>query len=277
LHDLQEQGVLVRDTERYYRATGQGTINHAYYQAIQDSKLTDLEAMMAYGTTDSCRMQYLCRFLGDEQASECGECDRCRKAALAPPSESLFAQVSAFAHHPPLNLTGVYQKQPIYEMGYALSYYGGTEIGEVIHRCKYENSGTLPDWVIDQAVAFLRSRFPLSRISAVVPFPPSKSGGFVEDFAKRLAEKLQIPFQPILRKTRDTDPQKNFTNQAQKQANIEGAIQCLRSLRGENLLVVDDIFDSGASLKEAGKILKQSGSGALYAFCLARTRHRGDI
>ncbi len=277
LHDLLEQGLIVRDSQRYYRATGSGTINHAHYQAVLDTKLTEMEAMIAYWDTPSCRMQYLCKFLGDEQASECGQCDRCCQKTLSPPSAPLLVQASEFAHHPPLPLEGVYQKQPIYEMGFALSYYGGTEVGEVIHRCKYENAGALPEWVIDQAVEFLRRRFPLSQISALVPFPPSQSGGFVEEFAKRLAEKLQIPFQPILRKTRPTEPQKNFTNRVQKRANLQGAIQCLKTLRGENLLVVDDIYDSGVSLEEAGKILKQAGAGTLYAFCLARTRHRGDV
>ena len=74
-----------------------------------------------------------------------------------------------------------------------------------------------------------------------------------------------------------TQPQKDFTNAAQKAENLKGAFECAAPVQGKTLLVVDDVYDSGATLKEAGRILKQAGAGRLYAFCIARTRHRGDL
>lgn len=74
-----------------------------------------------------------------------------------------------------------------------------------------------------------------------------------------------------------TRPQKDFTNFIQKAKNIEGVFEVVDSVLARNLLVVDDVFDSGATLKEAGKMLKQAGAGILYAFCITRTRHRGDL
>ncbi|MFN7019687.1 MAG: ComF family protein [Fimbriimonadales bacterium] len=99
----------------------------------------------------------------------------------------------------------------------------------------------------------------------------------MEDFAGRLARRLGVLFVPALTKTRATQPQKEFKNAVQKAKNIEGAFEVAQTVQGLNLLIVDDVFDSGATLKEAGKVLKQAGAGALYAFCLARTRHRGDL
>ena len=99
----------------------------------------------------------------------------------------------------------------------------------------------------------------------------------VDDFAGRLAARLGVPLVPALRKVRPTQPQKDFTNATQKAENIKGAFECAAPVQGKTLLVVDDVYDSGATLKEAGRILKQAGAGRLYAFCIARTRHRGDL
>ncbi|MCL6531869.1 MAG: RecQ family ATP-dependent DNA helicase [Armatimonadetes bacterium] len=277
LYDLMDQGLITRDNERYYRAIRRGQIDHFHYQAILEAKLHDLEAMLAYWETSECRMRYLCRFLGDETARSCGVCDRCQQKGLPPPEPALFAEAERFAYHPPLPLSGVYQKEPVYVQGYALSYYGGTPIGEVVHRCKYESGGALPDWVIQQAATCVRERFPLQQIDALVPIPPSVSGGFVEDFARRLAQRLGVPYMPVLQKTRATRPQKEWTNKVQKAENLKDALLCTQPLNGKRLLVVDDVSDSGVTLEVAGKILKKAGAGALYAFCLARTRHRGDL
>ncbi len=277
LYDLMDQGLLVRDSERYYRATGHGAIDHSHYQVVLDAKLNDLEAMIAYWHLRECRMRYLCRFLGDATAAACSRCDRCRRRRLAPPDPALIVQAERFAYHPPLILTAVYQKEQIYAMGFALSYYGGTPVGEAIHQCKYADGGALPDWAIQQAAVFLRERFPLQAIHALVPIPPSISGGFVEEFTARLAAQLNLRFLPILRKTRPTRPQKDWTNSVQKAENLRDAIECVQPLQGECLLIVDDVCDSGVTLEVAGKILKRAGAGTLYAFCLARTRHRGDL
>jgi len=110
-----------------------------------------------------------------------------------------------------------------------------------------------------------------------VPIPSTVSGSLVDDFAGRLAARLGVPLVPALRKVRPTQPQKDFTNAAQKAENIKGAFECAAPVQGKTLLVVDDVYDSGATLKEAGRILKQAGAGRLYAFCIARTRHRGDL
>ncbi|MFN7162890.1 MAG: ComF family protein, partial [Fimbriimonadales bacterium] len=125
--------------------------------------------------------------------------------------------------------------------------------------------------------SLIRALLPPDALQGVVPIPSTVSGNLVEDFAARLAQQLGVPIRNALRKTRETQPQKEFTNSVQKAKNIDGAFEAVEPLSEQNLLVVDDVFDSGATLKEAGKILKQAGAGALYAFCITRTRHRGDL
>jgi len=39
----------------------------------------------------------------------------------------------------------------------------------------------------------------------------------------------------------------------------------------KNLVLIDDVWTTGATMKEAGKILKQSGAKRVWGFTFART------
>jgi ATP-dependent DNA helicase RecQ len=278
LYDLQDQGLITRDTQRYYRAVSRHAPSFEQYDALLQAKLAELQAIVDYWETPDCRMRYLCRFLGDEAATACGQCDTCTGETLAPPPPALQRAAEAFAFHPPLNLDTKHQKELVYAAGVALSFYGNTPVGEAIHACKYGAARQpFPDWLVEQCASLIQQRFAGDGLEGIVPIPSTVSGSLVDDFAGRLAARLGVPLVPALRKVRPTQPQKDFTNATQKAENIKGAFECAAPVQGKTLLVVDDVYDSGATLKEAGRILKQAGAGRLYAFCIARTRHRGDL
>ncbi|BCW96626.1 MAG: RecQ family ATP-dependent DNA helicase [Fimbriimonadales bacterium] len=278
LYDLQDQGLITRDVQRYYRAVRRETIQFDLYDALLQAKLAELQAIVDYAQLRECRMRYLCRFLGDDTAQACEQCDVCTGARFEPPPPDLMQAAAAFQFHPPLNIEAKWLREPVYLGGIALSFYGGTPVGEAIHACKYgATRQPFPDWLVEQSAALIRQRFAGVALDGIVPVPSTTSGSLVEEFAHRLAARLGLPLLRALSKARATDPQKQFTNAAQKSKNIEGAFACVESVRGKTLLVVDDVYDSGATLKEAGKILKQANAQALYAYCIARTRHRGDL
>ena len=62
-------------------------------------------------------MRYLCRFLGDEAARACGQCDNCTGETLAPPP-ALQHAAEAFPFHPPLNLKSLFPAP--YQVQYSL-------------------------------------------------------------------------------------------------------------------------------------------------------------
>jgi ATP-dependent DNA helicase RecQ len=278
LYDLQDQGLITRDTQRYYRAISHQNPRFDAYDALLQAKLTELQAIVDYWEVADCRMRFLCHFLGDERATACEHCDTCTGARWEPPPPSAQRAAQSFQFHPPLNLDAKWQRELVYLDGIALSFYGGTPVGEAIHTCKYGASPQpFPDWLVEQSAALIRQRFSGHALQGIVPIPSTISGTLVDNFAARLAAHLGVPLLHALRKTRPTQPQKDFTNSAQKVENIKGAFECCAPVQGKTLLVVDDVCDSGVTLKEAGKILKQAGASRLYAFCIARTRHRGDL
>jgi predicted amidophosphoribosyltransferase len=76
-----------------------------------------------------------------------------------------------------------------------------------------------------------------------------------------------------LKKTRRTAPQKEMHTLAQKRANESGAFE-LQSLpdRG-SFLVIDDLYDSGASQEEITRVLGLAGASKVFVLTLTRTIH----
>ena len=60
---------------------------------------------------------------------------------------------------------------------------------------------------------------------------------------------------------------------AQKVRNVRGAfvIAAPSAVRGEHVLIVDDLFDSGATLSEATRVAKLAGARQVSVVTLTRT------
>lgn len=277
LNDLQEQGLIVRDTQRYYRGLGRGSVDLSQFESLYRAKRAELQAILDYVSTQECRMQYLCHYLGDSRAEPCGVCDRCLQHTIAPYTEEFAQRWSGFRYHPPLPLSGSYQKEPIYRAGFALDFYKDTRVGQAIQRSKYTTHEPLPSWLLIECANMIRQQYPIGQIEALVPIPSTRATGFLDAFVQDLARLLGKPALHALFKARPTRLQKDCTNFVQKRENLRDAFALQEAVAGKCLLVVDDVCDSGITLEVAGKILKQNGAGDLYAFAIARTRHRGDI
>jgi ComF family protein len=78
----------------------------------------------------------------------------------------------------------------------------------------------------------------------------------------------------MLLRTRDTASQRTLPR-AKRLANLVGAfaVEPLRAsqLRGKNVLLIDDVMTSGASLHTAARVLRQAGAAKVSALVLART------
>lgn len=74
-------------------------------------------------------------------------------------------------------------------------------------------------------------------------------------------------------KTRTTQPQKIFQNKAGKEENVKDAFELMNGIdvRGKNIILIDDIYDSGATLKEIARILSSKGAKYVTPVVIART------
>ena len=54
-------------------------------------------------------------------------------------------------------------------------------------------------------------------------------------------------------------------------SNISGVFSCQQNLQGLNIVIVDDVITSGASLNELAKTLKEAGAAHVECWVIART------
>ena len=67
---------------------------------------------------------------------------------------------------------------------------------------------------------------------------------------------------------------KDIGDFSERVAALESAFTAARDLEGKQILLIDDLFQSGASMNVAARTLKTQGRvNAVYAIALTRTRN----
>lgn len=270
LDDLVEGGALQRLSgapARYARGIGPPPAQSDEARRVRQDLL---DAAMAWPASTECRRVSLARAMGDlSLPAPCGRCDRCRPAK-APELASILPEVHGFLQldHPELPA----HAGSDLGAGYALSWYGVGELGRAVSERKRAGRAAPPE-LLPHALAALQAMD--FHPELVVWVPPTRSGAFVEGFARSLAARLGIPAIG-LHKVRVTAPQKDFHAHHNKKRNVKDALALDPSgVHQAMILLVDDIWDSGATLREAAKVLRAPGR-VVRPLTLARTRHSDD-
>jgi predicted amidophosphoribosyltransferase len=75
----------------------------------------------------------------------------------------------------------------------------------------------------------------------------------------------------ILSKPRETEHQAHIENRTERLKNIIGSfgVKNISIIKNRNIILIDDITTTGATLAEAKKTLKQSGAKKIIAFTVA--------
>jgi len=158
-----------------------------------------------------------------------------------------------------------YQAQP----GRALCVWGDAGWGSLVRRGKYYE-GRFSDDLVAACRQLIQEWQPESAPTWVTCVPSRRHPDLVPKFAQRLAEALGLPFEPVLIRTDDRPEQKSMANSAQQARNLDGSLAIERKVRGEPVLLVDDMVDSRWTLTVAAWLLRSHGSGEVWPLVLAQ-------
>ncbi|MBK7886888.1 MAG: RecQ family ATP-dependent DNA helicase [Bacteroidetes bacterium] len=282
LADLMDQGIVNEQlhgkSKKYFYNPEAPALNVSAFEALRAVQNEELDRMLSYTVSTTCRMQYLCSYLGDVQQGECGVCDRDTSEAMEVTiSEGSAERLQAFreSFFPVLEVETL--KSKIIN-GVAASYYGVSNVGAALHYSKYEGGGDFPDWLLRLTLKAYRKFYGNRTFDLVLYVPPTESGDLVKNFAVKIAAVLEIPISHALMKTSATQPQKAFHSGISKRDNVHGkfAVENPAEIAGKSVLLIDDIFDSGYTLKEIGLYLTGAGATVIAPLVIARTVG-GDI
>lgn len=153
-----------------------------------------------------------------------------------------------------------------------------TEIGELMFRLKYRSDETVVDELVDTAASFIRSWG--IEITVILPVPPTREYRTLQPvahLAEKLAEQLKIPVaQDAIHKRKQFAELKNVYDAEKRRQLLEDAFEVDASkVKSQCVLLIDDLYRSGATMNAITDGLIASGAATVFAFAFTKTRGRG--
>ncbi len=125
----------------------------------------------------------------------------------------------------------------------------------------------------------------VSQIDIVLSVPISFKRYFTRGYnqsyliAKFIAKGLKKPLPKfVLFKIKDNSKQSEL-GKAERIQNVKGVYQLFykKIIQNKNILLIDDIFTTGATINECSKLLKQNGAKQIIAATIAKAEWRGNV
>lgn len=164
----------------------------------------------------------------------------------------------------------------------ATSLYDDPVIKRCIHACKYQKLRSVTETLSRLLVEYATQLNPQPTIYAqnpiVIPIPihahKERTRGFNQSalLARSFAHAMQFRYEESLVKIEDADPQAQTKTRQERFERMRGAfaVPCSKAVKNKNIILIDDVSTSGATLSEAAQTLKAAGAKQILALVIAR-------
>ncbi len=150
-------------------------------------------------------------------------------------------------------------------------------LAKAIHRFKYEDRSDLAR-PLGLLLAATAKDALTSMPGALVPLPLHEARFRERKFdqagllAAVLGQRVERPVEAgWLSRTRDTRRQVGLS-EVERETNVRGAFVASGAVRGQDLVLLDDVLTSGATAREAVRALNAAGAARVFVLTLARAR-----
>ncbi len=94
-----------------------------------------------------------------------------------------------------------------------------------------------------------------------------------EEIAQELSSLLNLPMEKIIRRIKNTSPQTTLDKDHRRNNVLNAFIieeKFQQKIKEKNILLIDDVLTTGATINEAAKILKENGAKSAWGAVIAR-------
>jgi predicted amidophosphoribosyltransferase len=153
-----------------------------------------------------------------------------------------------------------------------------TALGEALYRLKYKKRWWWAKIIAEKAASFLDEKNIIDEIDLITTIPPARFRLFFQPvnlIGKFIGKFLGIPVKiGILKRNKKVPAIKSMEDIAERFKAVKGLFTLTsKDLSGRNVLIFDDLYRSGATLREAAAALKTGGNaGEIYVLTITRTR-----
>lgn len=256
-------------------------------EQLTEIRYQEQEQMRTYMESQECLMFFLAKALDDENPIRCGKCAVCLGEPLLPETYSREMAVRATRYlrgqdeiiEPRKQWkSGALAQYGFYgniknnlraEEGRALCLWGDAGWGELVKLGKYETN-EFDDRLVEATVSTIQRWQPEPFPTWITCVPSLNRSELVPDFARRLAARLDLPFEPVVEKIDRNEPQKNMSNSYQQAHNLDGVFEIDSDrLKKQPVFLVDDFVDSRWTFTVIAALLRRAGSGQVFPLALA--------
>jgi competence protein ComFC len=148
-------------------------------------------------------------------------------------------------------------------------------LGDLLYQLKNAGDEAAIAPIVEAMVGFLRTWKP--SVDVLVPVPPSNRARRrqpVIEIATRLSVATGIPLsETIVQKVRSTAQLKDVFDYDKRAEILKDAFSVAQDeVRGQRVLILDDLYRSGATVGTIAKLLSGVGAAAVYLLTLTQTR-----
>jgi competence protein ComFC len=182
----------------------------------------------------------------------------------------------------------------------AAGHYDDSILQKLIHYFKYKSFKNLAPVLGEIAVNYIRNLELKVKNFILVPIPlhrqRERQRGFNQAklIAEIVAEKFNLELFDALKRIKNNKPQAKLKDNEERTKNMEGCfeinphtkrewspsanenfysrygVEVKNPVQGKNILLIDDVFTSGATMNEAVKVLKAHGAKKIIALVIAK-------
>jgi ComF family protein len=150
---------------------------------------------------------------------------------------------------------------------------------EAIHQFKFNQKIGLGKYLAQSIITHLPQDVDIIKYHAILPVPLHKirqrQRGYNQStvLAKSISQHFQLPLLvKNLIRIRPTDSQAKLKGRKERQKNVKNAFRVVNpiSLKDKHIILVDDVFTTGATVNECSKTLKKAGVKSVLVVTLSR-------